>query len=230
MVCGKILIKQEIIPATGADDTLKPEIILSSVTSEAGDTVTVEIELANNTGFANLGIEIGYDSSVMTLKSIEKIVAVGADLTTAQSYEVNPYNMMWNTTENTNYNGKLATLTFELKADAEAGVYPITVDYYKGRNGDYTDGKDVNYDENGKSLNIIYSGGSLTVITHTPGDINDDGKINNHDGTALLRYLAGWELSDINAEALDVNGDGRVNNHDGTALLRYLAGWDIEIY
>lgn len=54
------------------------------------------------------------------------------------------------------------------------------------------------------------------------GDINNDGKINNRDLTALRRYLAGMETA-INPAA-DLNDDGKVNNRDLTKLRRMLAG------
>jgi len=67
------------------------------------------------------------------------------------------------------------------------------------------------------------------VSNVVPGDVDGDSEITNLDGTFLLRYLAGWELSDVQFEAMDVDDDGEITNIDGTFLLRYLAGWDIEL-
>ena len=78
-------------------------------------------------------------------------------------------------------------------------------------------------------MGLVYIDGAVTVYDYIPGDINDDGYVNNKDGTALLRYLANWTLVSINEDALDTDGDGMVTNKDGTALLRYLAGWDVEL-
>ena len=61
------------------------------------------------------------------------------------------------------------------------------------------------------------------------GDINDDGVLDNRDGTILLRKLAGWDV-EANPFAIDVDRDGTVDNKDGTILLRKLAGWDIDIH
>ena len=131
---------------------------------------------------------------------------------------------------NNYYNGELVTLTFEIPEGLEAGDYFVDVDFYKGRNGDYIDGTSVNYDENENPLNLVYENGCITVRNHLPGDINGDGTVTNKDGTALLRYLAGWELENIIEDGLDVDGDGAITNKDGTRLLRYLAGWNVEIY
>ena len=68
-----------------------------------------------------------------------------------------------------------------------------------------------------------------TLKSHTPGDINGDGEVNNKDLTRLFRYLTGYDVEVVEA-ALDVNGDGSVNNKDQTRLFRYLSGWDVEIF
>ncbi|MBO4897142.1 MAG: Ig-like domain-containing protein [Clostridia bacterium] len=207
-----------------------PVIIVSNATGSPGKTVNVTVDISGNKGFANLGIEVSYDKSVMTLTSAANNTNIGATYTAAQYISANPYNMIWDSaTSNITFNGTLATLTFSIKENAADGVYPISVKYYKGINGNYQDGVDVNYDSNFNALGLSYVPGEIKVSQHTPGDINGDGRVNNQDGTYLLRYLAGWTV-DIVEEALDVNGDGRINNQDGTVLLRYLAGWSIDIH
>lgn len=202
---------------------------VSDATVSAGGTATVTIDLSGSNGFANLGLEVGYDSSVLTLTEAQNNTNIGAIYTPAQALTANPYNFGWNGTSNVDFNGNLITLTFKVADNAEEKTYPITVCYYKGVSGSYTDGEDVNYDADFNSLDLSYINGSITVSSHKPGDINGDGKVNNQDGTYLLRYLAGWSV-DIDSSALDVNGDGKVNNQDGTVLLRYLAGWSIDIH
>ncbi len=65
--------------------------------------------------------------------------------------------------------------------------------------------------------------------SYIPGDINDDGKVNNKDLTRLFQYLSDWDVT-VNSLALDVNGDGKVNNKDLTRLFQYLSDWDVKIY
>ncbi|MBQ1947138.1 MAG: hypothetical protein II359_00820 [Clostridia bacterium] len=136
-------------------------VSVGSVTAQKGDTVEIPVTLSGNTGFASLGIEIGYDSSVLSLTGVTE-GSVGATFTKSQTLTTNPYNLGWNCTDNNTFNGTLATLTFTVLTDV-AGVYPVTVSYYKGRNGSYTDGFDVNYDENFDALGLSYKSGSVTV-------------------------------------------------------------------
>ena len=52
-----------------------------------------------------------------------------------------------------------------------------------------------------------------------PGDVNDDGRINNRDLGLMQQYLNEWDVT-LNEGAADVNGDGRINNRDlGTLQL-----------
>lgn len=207
----------------------EPKVKVSTATASAGGTATVTVDLSGNKGFANLGLDIGYDKSVLTLTSAKNNTSVGAVYTPSQNISSNPYHIGWDSTNNVTFNGTLVTLTFAVNSTAADGEYPITVSYYKGNNGNYTDGTDVNYDENFNSLKLNYINGAVKVSSHLPGDVNGDGKVNNQDGTFLLHHLAGWSVN-VDSSALDVNGDGKVNNQDGTVLLRHLAGWDVEIH
>lgn len=203
-------------------------VIVGTVKGAQGSTVNVPVVLSGNSGFINLGIEISYDSNALTLKEVNNNISVGGLYTSSQTLAVNPYVMVWDSSTNNNtYNGQLAILTFEINPSAQDGDYTVGVSYYKGRNGDYTDGVGVNYSDSG-SLNLSYVNGAVKAAKFTPYDINGDGIVDNRDGTTLLRYLAGWSDDNITyvEAALDTNNDGKVDNRDGTYLLRYLAGWD----
>lgn len=204
-------------------------ISADSIRANAGDTVDIKLSISNNKGFSSLGIEVDYDSNVMELINAAG-GNVGGSFTTAQTLAAKPYNMQWDSASNITYNGDLATLTFKMKDDIENGEYPITVTSYRGKNGDYVDGEDINYDADFTPLVLGYINGAVTVIPmYTPGDINGDGKVNNKDATYILRYLANWEQEAVITQALDVDGSGKINNKDATILLRYLAGWDVEL-
>ncbi len=56
------------------------------------------------------------------------------------------------------------------------------------------------------------------------GDLDESGAFDNRDVTALLRYLAKWDVSP-DLDAADYNRDENIDNRDTTTMLRYLAGW-----
>jgi len=64
---------------------------------------------------------------------------------------------------------------------------------------------------------------TLTIVVS--GDVNGDGKINNLDATAVLKYDAAIiNLGERELLEADVNADGKINNLDATAILKYDAG------
>lgn len=84
-------------------------------------------------------------------------------------------------------------------------------------------------------FDITYHGVTDTVPVivkgkYIPGDINNDGEVNNKDLTRLFQYLSDWEDVEVNELALDVNGDNSVDNKDLTRLFQYLSNWDVEIF
>ena len=139
-----------------------PVVTVGKAEGVKWDTVEIPVTLSGNTGFASLGIEIGYDDTVLKLTNAQENTSVGATFTKAPAYTVNPYNVGWDCASNSVFNGTLMTLTFEIIAE-KAGTYPVTVDFYKGRDGDYIDGDGTNYDENLDALGLKYANGSVTV-------------------------------------------------------------------
>lgn len=60
----------------------------------------------------------------------------------------------------------------------------------------------------------------LTPAKYTPGDVNDDGRINVADIVAIRRINAGLDDGKFIKEAADINGDGRINVADIVAIRR----------
>jgi len=155
------------VPAMAEKNTV---VTLSEEVAKASDMVQINLELSGNDGFANLGLEIGYDSSVMTLLSANENESIGAICTTAESMEKNPYNIGWDGVSDVTFNGILVKLIFLIAEDAPAGYYPVTVDYYKGRNGDYQDGISVNYDADENPLHLQYENGGVAILEEEPDE------------------------------------------------------------
>ena len=146
-----------------------PNVSVQTVSATAGDEVTVAVTLSGNTGFSDLSIELDYDPAILTLVQVEQ-EALTSDCLQSQSQHLTdrPYSLIWlSGTSLCPSNGTLATLTFCISADAPDGSYPISVSFYKGRQGDNEDGVSVNYQragsENQKPLGLTYTSGSVRV-------------------------------------------------------------------
>ena len=157
-----------------ADDVFGTVYLTNAVTNP-GKTVELELMLDGNTGFVNLGLEIVYDNSFMSLVAVNADSSVGATCTKAQKIDAVPYNIGWDSTENVYYNGRLATLVFEILPNAPEGVQRVYVDYYKGRNGNYTDGISVNYDEFDNPLNLSYGDGCIHIENNVSPPVSGGG-------------------------------------------------------
>lgn len=60
-----------------------------------------------------------------------------------------------------------------------------------------------------------------------PGDVNNDGEVNNKDVVTLFRYVSGGKKAD-DETVYDYNKDGDVNNKDVVALFRALSTGTVE--
>ncbi|MBQ6908440.1 MAG: Ig-like domain-containing protein, partial [Clostridia bacterium] len=71
-----------------------PTISISDIKTRPGKSIDVSVELSNNTGFANLVMQVGYDKDILTLVGVEPNESV-TEFTPAENYNVYPYNMAW---------------------------------------------------------------------------------------------------------------------------------------
>lgn len=196
-----------------------PKIIIDSTNATIGKTVVVNICLVNNPGIASMKLNVDYDETVLTLVDVAYNSEMGGQSQLPQDMTA-PLILNW-------YNGwddyigdcVFATLTFAVSENATPNsISSVSVTY---------DPEDV-YNILEENVTYYAEGGVLNVIEYVPGDINDDGEVNNKDVTRLFQYLSGWDV-EVCEKALDVNGDGNVNNKDMTRLFQYLSGWDVEI-
>jgi len=208
------------------DDDPDPEpqtsatVVIDSFESLAGETITVNVSLADNPGLASLVLKLSYDQSLLSLTNVEYNTSMGGQTVPPASLN-GPVTLYWvNGFANYTGNGVFATLTFKVSENAKEGdTTDITISYNPD---DVFNIKDEN-------VNLNITAGKITVIDYVPGDINGDGVLNNKDVTRFMQYNAGWDV-EVNEPALDVNGDGSVNNKDVTRLMQYNAGWDVEIH
>ena len=198
------------------DNPNAAQIVVDSKTANVGNKVTVNISLKNNPGITGFKFNVSYDSSVMTLENAE---SVGIDAFYSQNITDNPFIVSWESGESDlTVDGEIVKLTFVLNSDIGVGTYPITVTY---------DEDDV-YNLKEENVHFDVVNGAINVISHLPGDINSDGKVNMKDLTRLHQYINGWNVT-VDENAVDVNDDGKINMKDLTRLHQYINGWNVEI-
>lgn len=199
---------------------------------KTGTEFKVTVTLGKSTIFNNLALQIGYDTSKLELAKVE-INYTGGSITTSEALATTPYVIMWTSGNhlvhgNRDVSGKnppIATLTFKVKEDATLGDTTISVDYFKGRENNYVDGVNVNYNEAGP-LEMSYQNCTVKVTNFYPGDIDKDNIVDSHDVIALLNYIVGNSV-DVNTDAVDYNLDGICDTRDAVALMRKIVGGTI---
>ena len=205
---------------TPAPDPDAPQIVVSSVTTLAGNTVTVDVSLLNNPGIVSMALTVDFDER-LTLASVTDSGLIPGQVHSPTMG--NPYVLCWvndTATENYTANGVIATLTFEVPEDMPVGEYPITISYD-------LDNYDI-YNCDVETVEFAVVNGGVRVIDVLIGDVNTDTKVNALDRLYLTRYLANWAnypASVINMIAADVNTDTKVNALDRLILTRHLANW-----
>lgn len=200
-----------------------PIIKASSATATKGGTVEVKIDISNNPGIIAMLFNVEYDTR-LTLLSVENGSVLPNPQHNTSNVSKNPFTVNFasdTATENITSNGTIITFKFKVHENADTGTAPIKITYDASNAAIYD--KDFN------DVNFEIINGEVTIADFIYGDLNGDGKVNQHDRTVLSRHLAGWdsyEKDTFNYFAADLNGDGKVNQHDRTILSRFIAKWD----
>ena len=208
-----VTFNQETVIASAAEGTTT---IYVENKSAASDTdVQVNVLIRDNVGVAGATLKLSYDNRLTLKEASNGEVFSSLNLTMPGVYS-NPCNFLWDALDqSSNGDGVILTLTFALAkniSDNTKLYVEVSAEY-----GDIID-NDINF------IDVAFERGNITVINFTPGDVNDDGRINVVDVTMLRRYIAGGYGININEAAADVNDDGRINIVDVTMLRRFIAG------
>ena len=200
-------------------DENSPQIIVDNKTVSAGSEVKVNVSLKNNPGISSMALTLKYDETRLELKTVNYNSAMGGQSMQPQSMG-SPIMLNWiSPIADYSSDGIYAELIFKILDKTESGTTPIEVTYES----------DNVYNLNGENIEFAVKDGTVNIRNYIPGDINNDGKVNNKDFSRLFQYLSGWDV-EVNEAALDVNGDGSVNNKDATRLFQYVSGWNVDIY
>jgi hypothetical protein len=197
---------------------------VSSVAALPGKTITVDIDIANNPGFAGMALKVSYPQELTLTRYMPGNMDVLAGFTGPDG--VSPgatcsisdhFFMVWGRTANYSEDGTLVTLTFSIDQDAEQGEYPIIVTFEQ-HNGPRTP---VNLQ--GQPLSIYISDGYAIALSHILGSVTDSGYIAPADLVRLARWIAGHKVT-INELAANVTGSGDIGPADLVRLARWIAG------
>ena len=194
-----------------------------TVSGAPGETVTVEIQIADNPGFTNFAIALDYDREHLTLKSIETedgnvpcLCGDNVSINKTWDEEEKEYGFVVSASADpVKGNGTLFAVTFEIAADfvGEAQVTPM-----------------VQYIRNNEALFSVFEeidaeATSGAVLSALVGDVNGDGIIEYDD--VMLAYKAFLGEAELTAEqlaAVDANGNGTVEEVEYQAIYQVYIG------
>ena len=192
----------------------KGQLIVSTPQARPGETVTVDVSIAENPGICAFTLQVSYDETVLELVSIEH-----PEIGSNSIWNINGGKVSWLSFSDTDYNGTLFTVTFKVADDAEEGTAAVTVLYESGDIGNFAE------DE----INPSIQAGGVNIVKRVPGDTNGDGRLNTMDLIRLMKYFNGENVEVVPGSA-DINGDGRENTMDLIRLMKYISGEDVEIH
>ncbi len=206
-----------------------PKVIITNgyVLEENGelisDQVVVYVQIVNNPGFKGATFGIRYDEG-LELISVEEGAIVPKELQ-IKNPVYNGYNFLWGDSGNlTTDDGYLLKLTFRYTDNAEKKPQNIFV-VYGMANG--SDGGFVTAD--GNRYMFATQDGTIRVVSHLPGDVNNDNVVDIMDATYVAWHIVGKTDDEgkpiqVNKKYADVDLDGSVGIEDVLAILQSLSG------
>ena len=189
------------------------QLIVSDSETLAGKDVSVTLLIKNNPGVAGLLVSLKYDESVLTLKDTEN-GGLFSGFTAAK-------NFAWDESADVYEDGVLATFTFEVAENAQAGDYGIEVLIRSCTN------------ENLDDVELSSVNGKVSVIDFVYGDSNGDQKIDMKDVVLLRKYITNFDYdTNTSSETVgfgaDANGDNKIDMKDVVILRKYITNYDYD--
>jgi len=213
---GAAALVVDYIPMTAKGEVENVDAIHASyITADPATSTDVKVPVFFNgeTELTSVRLAINCDLPIATDEAYSN--DGGCVIDTENDFEFNP-----ETNEIVIYKGDgepIDTNLFEITysiADAEEGVYPVTLRLIEATGTD------------GELVDILTVDGKVEVPSPVrQGDVNGDGSIDNLDLVMIARYLVQLtELTDEQLERADVNLDGKVNNTDLVLISRMIVG------
>lgn len=208
---------------TAGEDTdisLYPDVIyLEPVEAAAGSQVTLSLKMNNTVPMTGFQCDIYFPEKTHVAKdedgfnkielSLARSTAKKTDYFNSAKQKTGAMRILCSSTRSYTFSGnegEVATIVLDVDKDIEEGEYPIIMKTI------------VLSDANAKAYEVDYLKTTLKISSYTLGDVNNDGKINVSDFSAMANYLMGNPGEVFIEKAGDLNADGIVNVADMTAL------------
>jgi len=196
----------------------KVAISVPDCNAVVGETVSVPVNISENTGFAGLAIQIPALNGV-TFTGAEKGSLIKNNETGALTVNNATRSVNWSDSENTTGDGEILVLHFSVSEDCLAGEYEISISLIGNASKNFVDCDSV-------SIPVQFTAGTLTVVDYILGDVDDDGEITGSDAVQMARHIVGFEMLSGKAfKAADLDADGVITTADCVKIARYLVGY-----
>ncbi len=172
----------------------EPTIVVSQVEGKTGETVTVDVEIANNPGFGCLEYKVSYDQNALELVSYSIEDCIGNDACTEPGdTEASTLTFAYATRAGVNAEGDGTLVSFEFKILAkEEGTTEITVTPTPGVAFTYNGRTEVDF-------SLANAAGSVTIVKEQfPASVKLTGKTVTYNGEPQSIEVVGLtgDLSD----------------------------------
>ena len=208
---------------SGGEDTdisqMDNVIYIENVEANAGKQMTLSVKMKNSVEVQGFGFDLYLPDGVTVAEDEDgfSLVTLSTERTTEKKTDYFGSNIMEGgylrvlASSSKGYtisgtDGEIVQIVVNIDKDMEAGDYPIIL-------------KEIALsDNNSQGYETAYVKSTLTISSYTPGDVDDNGKINVVDFTAIANYILGKAPAGFIEKAADVSGDGKVNVVDLTAV------------
>lgn len=193
-----------------------------------GKTVEIPVVISGNPGFTNFGIELEYDSEMLTLEEIRVANQEGECLSgvlsgtntarvsqDAQSQDGNTHGYVAAAAhEKVTGNGTLFVARFTVREDAEGTIQVTPKVHYLRSCG-----------ESGEFSTVPVTAEALTVRVLSKGDIIPDGILEYDDVMAAYAAATGEaQLTEEKTMVADMDGNGQIDLADAEAIYKLYIG------